>query len=443
MILYIVGGLFLAALALRKSSPKSTSETTGDSTPLPDKGDADGGIDVASAAGTVSAVIGAGAFDATAVAGTLGAAGTAAALTGGAVLVTAVGAVAGQGITGTTEGAVIGALNATQANAGNVGTVVGRELHKLLGGDGRFSGAGVAFQLAGFAGGIMVAVFGVLAGLAFIPIFLLVAGISSAVDDANRLAFGQAGAKRKFIDDAKSHQEIAYWAFKNLYPDTPEEDLVRYSWAYAIGYVNKINQLSWGQWAKRPWGTFVKSLDEHMKYGLDRGYWYSPTESTDLPLKATSPFSVSDFFKLAEPTPGGSIAFDAAEQLGGINANVFQYVWVMTTQPKSFMTSDYDHAVYWGSRGFFEGDIQSDGTLEYLVNRYDWRLKDKNYIARIGVTSTSSALSSQYAEPSVEEPDAATIGAAILAIEPSAPVPAPAPVTVSLFSTSTKRFGGF
>jgi hypothetical protein len=210
----------------------------------------------------------------------------------------------------------------------------------------------------------------------------------------------------------------------------------RYSWAYAIGWTNKVNFLSWAQWSKRTWGVTVASLHEHLVYGLDRGYWYSPTGAAELPQKATDPFSIAQFFMLEEPTDTGRRAFANCVKAGEVSANVFQYVYAMTANPKSFMTSDYDHAVYWGSRGFFEGDIQPDGTLKYEGIHYDWRLADKSYIvADNSVGTSTNALKVEYVEPTPEPVGVNTDGIVefkamsaptVLPVEP-APIPAPAP----------------
>jgi hypothetical protein len=380
MIPVIIGGLFLAAIMLRKKPPAVDAVKPPEETLAPPPG-TDGKKDAETAAAVIAASTPVVVEILTGAGGAVGAGAlTTAGLVGGAIVVTAAGAGAGYSISGTPEGAVIGGLNATVGNAGNIGAQAGRELHKLLGGDGQWGSlSGASLQLAGFATGVITVVFGALAGVAFVPIVLLVAAVTSGIEDANRLAFGQAGAARKFGEDVKTHLQIAIDGFKKLYPDTPDADLNRYGWAYAIGWVNKLNELAWAQWSKKPPGTGM-SFADHMKYGLARGYWYAPTGTTDLPIRATEPFSSSEFWALEEKTALGQVAFGNAVNMGASSANVFQYVWCMNQPRGTFMQADVDHAIYWGSRGWFEGTISPDGTLVYKGVRYDWRAKDKGYI---------------------------------------------------------------
>jgi hypothetical protein len=182
----------------------------------------------------------------------------------------------GKMITGDIYGGVAGALSTTAGNAGNLGRVLGRELDKFFGGDGK-TGTGIVLQGVGFVGGLAVGVFGLMALPLFGQVIALVAAIGAAFSDNARLAYGQAGiiqdtkeAAEKFYATTLPELRAKVLKAYNIQQLTPEDEFRTkcFALAYTRGFIGEENQAKYRIHMAKTKGVFVS---DHRQWAVDRG----------------------------------------------------------------------------------------------------------------------------------------------------------------------------
>lgn len=213
---------------------------------------------------------------------------------GVAVAYTAAGYGTGKAIGGTELAGALGATNPVWGNAAVVGSQLGKELDKALG--GREEAA--SNQAAQGAGAILAGGF-VALGPFIGPLFLVGIGellvlaylIVVAVEDATRLAYGQNGARADYEKEwlrmyGRGYDELAGKTFTR--PDgskwkPTDAEINRAVWPFVDGYMRKRNELAFQRWMKQPWGL-GKDAQGHAIYGRDRGYFVGEVAAGTLSL---------------------------------------------------------------------------------------------------------------------------------------------------------------
>lgn len=299
------------------------------------------------------------------------------ALIGGAVLTTAAGvaggAVLGTGtVFGTAGGGIAGGLSAFTALPSLAGAQIGREIHKLFGGDGTgASASGVVIQLGAAATLGLASVLGGLAVVGFAPLVLAVFGVVSAIEDSNRLRWGQAGALADWRMDFSTAQTMFNATIAKACPNSANGDVAMYATACALGWANQMNQQRYAIWKIKPRAIF-SLVSDHLKYGHDRGYWYAtPFGNLNTPINYES--SEAANARGIAATSGNSSAFSNAVSAGAVAANVRNYQWAMQ-QPRGIGKSDVAHFDYWKNAGFFFGARTGDSAeLDYDSKKWTWK----------------------------------------------------------------------
>jgi hypothetical protein len=170
-------------------------------------------------------------------------------------------------------GAIVGGATVLAAEAG-------RELDRLLGGDGTGVTGTIAAVATGgtvlVAGSVLLAgatlTVGLLLGAAVLVVGALVYGIASAWTDLQRLSYGRAGALADYEAEWERVYASALRQIGVTFPESTETDLRRAAIAYADGMMQERNRLEWQQWMRRPRGLGVTTF-EHGVFGEERGYF--------------------------------------------------------------------------------------------------------------------------------------------------------------------------
>jgi hypothetical protein len=325
----------------------------------------------AAAASTGAATLGAGAGNVTLLSGGL----AGGALIGGAVATTAAGVLVGSQLGkgtlfGEAGGGVIGGLNVFTAAPALAGAQVGRELHKLFGGDGfSFTPSNVVLQVGGATTLGLATVLGGAAIIGFAPLVLAVFGVVAAIEDANRLKRGQAGA----LEDWKADYNAAFKMFSaklaSLAP-TATADAPIFASAAAWGWANTMNRQRWAAWNAKPRGIGVDA-NGHALYGIARGYWYQYPGANIGQPGLYEPPEVTNAKTMASQKGYGA-TFQNAMSAGNVAANVRNYQWAMA-QPRGLGQSDAAHFDYWVKGGFFWGNRNEKGELVYDGKTWGWK----------------------------------------------------------------------
>lgn len=406
----IVAGLSAALWPTRAPADPEAGKTPTPTKPPetpPDKKVTPTGINPGAAAAAGLSLLGPG------TAGALG--GGAATLAVGAAAVAATigaGAAIGAGITGDVGGAIGGgvgtALQMVQVGggftfitgqAGNVGRVLGREIDRVLNGTGLpgVSGSRVAIEAAGFAAGLAT----VSTAVTMIPFigqtFALVVLIASAVQDANRVAYGQQGLVTDAFAEASSFFNASLEVTTRrvcevLNIDTSggldkalsAPDMVRIRAvciAQAVGFSEEMNAQRERAWMIRPRGIGQNDAF-HRTWGEARGL-YLRIENLDEVRRRLRRLMASgdprDELTQAE--------WDEHRARGAKSANWKNYLAAMAEPFDAFATADA-HAVKWSRAGAFTGATNTDGDLVDGVVRIDFR---RSLIERRVVTITNEA----------------------------------------------------
>lgn len=322
--------------------------------------------------------------------------GTSAAAVGSVAAAGAAAAGLGYLVTGDVGGAIGGVYGlAAQVNggpgiigaqAGNVGRVVGREIDRLLGGDGN-SGTGIVYQSAGFVGGMAISCWGLAAVPGVGQLFLLIVGIGSAISDSNRLAYGQAGARADALKTLQASFEtmlnrMEFECRRALVGDTgptptnlqqlaekaallpklsdDEKATVRaYAAATALGMALEENETKRRVHNLSAWGIGVTSAAYHEKYAADRGVFVVDTSELEEFGRRLGGPSAIYAAKISAREP-------ALRAKGAWLVNVRNWFRVMN-EPWGLGVNAGGHAKYWAQRGAFvgyanptTGDLESD-----------------------------------------------------------------------------------
>lgn len=313
-------------------------------------------------------------------------------------------------ITGDAAGAAGGALGLATtienqagfitAQAGNVGREVGAWLDKLFGGTGK-GASGTVYQITGFTIAMATASYGLIATGILAPIGLLVLAITSAISDNGRLAYGQAGARRDFVEELAKlyHSELdtaivaaratlggvpiaaalsyaAHPILKGLNDKLPqldpgaEAELRAAAAAGAVGYKEAENSQKRAMHGKQAWGITIRTWAEHYRWAELRGVYV--TED------ATLAQLLHDFLGSAGASAIRPEQLAAHRAGGAFRANVNAYLQAMTER-WGIGANARSHAEYWRDRvGAFTGVIDSDGNLITQLGRVDWRASQQS-----------------------------------------------------------------
>ena len=323
--------------------------------------------------GAAAAAVGVAASAATLAAG----AGLGFALTGDAL-----GAVGGGVGTGLQMLAVGGGFTPITGQAGNVGRILGKEIDRLLNGTGLpgVSGSRVALEAAGFAAGLAT----VSLGITIVPFvgqtFALVVVLASAIQDAERVRYGQAGLVRDASAEAIAFQRTTVeiltrrvmealgvggdWQ-QALGPDD-QRRVAAIAIAQATGFAEEANATRERAWLRRPHGIGVDDAG-HVKWGLARGLYLTP-ENLDA-VRAT----LRGLLENADPQKVlNGQEWDEARARGARSANFRHFLQAMAEPFDAFASADA-HAVKWGRLGAFTGPTDTNGNLVDGFILVDWR----------------------------------------------------------------------
>lgn len=188
------------------------------------------------------------------------------------------GAVVGLGATVLNPAAAVQGFGIVGAQAGNVGRMAGKDIDRLLGGDG-VTGVGAVWQVSGYVTGLALAVYG-LSAVPFVgQAVLLAVGVGALIDDAVRLGYGQNGVRAELIADALKRRDALNSRFGAMLEaaspgaSMDEEYLTavrQRAGLAAVGYLDADQTLRRKSWMTRPRGI-GQSEAQHEAWGLARG----------------------------------------------------------------------------------------------------------------------------------------------------------------------------
>lgn len=314
VLLVVIGGAVTAlVLALGKRAPSAPPKAP---VPAPPPKATGGGVDIGDAGKGLGEVAG--------IAGSLGVTAAGAGLAVAAVAEVAGGAALGHELTHDTAGTVAGGLNFYVGNSVNVGREVGRAIDQAFGGTGETNTAtGLVAQVGGGAVGGAWAVFGFFAAIAFIEFVALVWAVVEIIDDALALGRGQVGALTDYWSQWDSNEawfRHRLWAgnaagigYEGVNPLTGnpwanDDEVRRFSWPLADGWMRQQNRLRFAEWMTRGRGLTINESDfDHARFGRDRGHFcgdWGPGNvlMNEPPLKSWT----LDYENLAKSQPGGA-----------------------------------------------------------------------------------------------------------------------------------------
>ena len=329
-------------------------------------------------------------------AGVLGG-GAAAAAAGAAATAATLAAGAGLGfaITGDALGAVGGAVGTAQqmlavgggftfvtGQAGNVGRILGREIDSILNGSGLpgVTGSSVALQVAGFVGGMAT----VSLGITIVPFvgqtFALVVVLASAIQDAERVRYGQAGLTRDAQAEALAFQrgqleiitrrvmEVLGVAgdWQQALGPADQRRVAAIACAQATGFAEEANATRERAWQRRPRGLGVDEAG-HANFGLSRGIYLSPVGLDAVRSAVRGQLEGVDPQSLMTPQE-----WEEHRVRGARAANFRHYLQAMAAPFDPFASADA-HAAKWGRLGAFTGPTDANGNLVDGFILVDWR----------------------------------------------------------------------
>lgn len=316
---------------------------------------------------------------------------TAAAVVGGAAFIAA-GAGTGYAITNKPSGAVIGGLNPISGNVVNLGIQSGTLLNAQLGGSVQHalpSSTGIVAEVSGgvIAGAAMV--FGGLAGVSMALVAAPIYLVWTIVEDAQKLAYGQSGAKATFSQVLTALTNLAMNSqmadIQGAGFDVPRDVIARTVKPYVNGYMLQWNRLNYLRWMASPRGI-GQSEYGHAKFGFDRGYF---TGGIDAGGGLINPYVSprSSGIDLREPW------YQHVLDRGRIAANMQSYVdWMQTSW--GFGLGELGHAAAGQKQGRYEGTLTNapfewvdpsgevvgggSARLDFLGRQSYWRNKQGN-----------------------------------------------------------------
>lgn len=259
-----------------------------------------------------------------------------------------------------------------QAQAGNVGRVVGRELDKLFNGDLGNGGTSTLYQATGFFTGAVLSIGGLAALPAVGQLALLVVGIGEAVSEANRLAYGQAGAVRDATTEARGFYDATLASlrksFEASYPgvplSAPDEARLKTIAAYmAIGWAFETQASRQRIVSSSPGPLFVAP-------GVDRNRW---AWARGLLVQDMGPVTAA----LQALSGGADVDAFQAQVKGREIANVGHYLKVRLEQ-RGIGSTMRQHLEHWQQRGAFTAlELYAEGDAFTAAN-------DSNDSIRLG-----------------------------------------------------------
>lgn len=378
-----VGGLIAAGVAFVASRPASTPAPAPQPQPVPapppvtpppstatapsspPQSRQTRGLQLEQFAGKAKDIFSVGAGGATLLGpGTAGAAGAGTVVAGTAATAALVAATAGLGvvITGDAAGAPGGVVllvaqaagnkgaGIIQAQAGNVGRVVGRELDSLFNGPLGNAGTSTLYQAAGFLTGAVLS----MGGIAALPVVgqlaLLVVGIGQAISEQNQLAYGQAGATRDTIAEARGFYDRTLSALRAAYlakyfgtlQGDDDNRMKTIAANLAIGWAHEVQDSRGRVLNSAPGPLFIAPGPARNQWAWDRG----------LLVRDMGPV-VNALVALSGHTP--DVDGFAAQVRGRELANFGHYLKARL-EPRGIGLTHRGHLEYWRARGAFRCD---------------------------------------------------------------------------------------
>ena len=247
------------------------------------------------------------------------------------------------------------------AQAGNVGRVLGREIDRLLGGDGTH-GTGAVYQAEGYAAGLAVGLY----GLQVIPFIGQLVGltiiIASIVSDTIRLDDTRSGRTvQKNKEEARAVFDKAFAAAQTAalnagfsLDDSARQVIKANCVEFTIGFWKERNDRRREVWLKKPRG-FGLDLIAHDAYGKARGYWVDEIKVVDV---------IETWSGLASLLACRSTSQSLQQrQKGEKFAIAAVYLEAMESPKDPFVFSDKVHADKWHAAGAFPGSVDENGDL--------------------------------------------------------------------------------
>lgn len=193
-------------------------------------------------------------------------------------------AVVGGKMTGDAWGALAGGTLTTGGLLANSGRLLGAEVDKMFGGDGR-TGTGVVAQIAGFATVLALLTNSVMVLSGIGPLVLIALSVASIVSDIVRLSYGQKGLMVDFQKEGLDYYNKSVEAAKTTLRGMPgitiqdinasTTRIQANALSLTYGYLAQKNTLLEGVWMKKPRGI-GQTDDSHRKWGVDRGVFLEP-----------------------------------------------------------------------------------------------------------------------------------------------------------------------
>lgn len=253
------------------------------------------------------------------------------------------------------------------AQTGNVGRLLGKEIDKILGGDGK-TGTGLVYQATGFIGGVVIGVFGFAALPLVGGVFLLIVAIGSLFSDTSRLAYGQNGITGDSLKDARALRNMSIpYMLKSIADEHFAGDVSKIhpldiertqeiAGRLACGWISEMNRSREALHMSRPWGI-GQTWESTNKWGRDRGVFCDASH-----LKDVCTLLMKD---------GPEKYLSSSEQQlyysqGRFTANVTNYL-LAREEVKGFGMSPFSHLEYWRSHGAFTcEEIWADGDKDAI-----------------------------------------------------------------------------
>lgn len=287
-----------------------------------------GGVTAAGVAGTAALV---------AATGALGYAITGDAAGGGG----AVALLAYQAASGTGTGVV-------QAQAGNIGRVAGREIDALFNGPIGNAGTSALYQAAGFFTGAFLSIGGLAALPAVGQLALLVVGIGNAISEQNRLAYGQAGATRDAIAEARGFYDSTLANLRAVANATfgvgqvNDDRLKTIAANMAIGWAHEVQDGRGRVLSSAPGPIFVAPGPARNQWAWDRGLLVRDMAPVVNALAALSGH-IADVDGFTAQTRGRELA------------NIGHFL-KLRKEARGLGLTQRQHLEYWRARGAFRCD---------------------------------------------------------------------------------------
>lgn len=235
-----------------------------------------------------------------------------------------------------------------QAQAGNIGRVAGREIDALFNGPIGNAGTSALYQAAGFFTGAFLSIGGLAALPAVGQLALLVVGIGNAISEQNRLAYGQAGATRDAIAEARGFYDSTLANLRAVANATfgvgqvNDDRLKTIAANMAIGWAHEVQDGRGRVLSSAPGPIFVAPGPARNQWAWDRGLLVRDMAPVVNALAALSGH-IADVDGFTAQTRGRELA------------NIGHFL-KLRKEARGLGLTQRQHLEYWRARGAFRCD---------------------------------------------------------------------------------------